>query len=60
MSSGWEFWLLRFLELSGVGRVVENGEDEDERQAASWIVWEGRGGFWLNLQLSIPCGPITY
>ena len=35
--------LLRFLELSVVGRVVENGEDEEGRRAArldSWIVWE--------------------
>jgi hypothetical protein len=53
--------LLRFLELSGVGRAVENEEEEEERRAArldSWIVCvgvggEGRGGFWLNLQLLI-------
>jgi hypothetical protein len=34
---------LRFLELSRVGRVVANGENEEERRAArldSWIVWE--------------------
>ena len=44
MSPGWESRLLRFLELSGVDRVVENGEDEDERWAArldSWIGGEG-------------------
>ena len=39
----WEKRLLRFLELSGVGRVVEGGEDEDEAHAAQmdrWVVWE--------------------
>jgi hypothetical protein len=35
--------LLRFLELSGVGRFVEGGIDEEEAHAANmdgWIVWE--------------------
>jgi len=39
----WEKRLLRFLELSGVGRVVENGIDEEAAQAErmdGWIVWE--------------------
>jgi hypothetical protein len=38
----WERRLLRFLELSGVGRVVEDGEDEEETRAArmdEWIIW---------------------
>ena len=38
----WERRLLRFLELSGVGRLVE-GEDAEETQAAKmdrWITWE--------------------
>jgi hypothetical protein len=48
----WESRLLRFLELSGVGRRVEGGEDEDEAYAArmdDWIVWEteGTGGHGL-------------
>jgi len=30
----WERWLFRFLELSGVGRVVEDGTDEEEARAA--------------------------
>ena len=39
----WEKRLLRFLELSGVRRMVEGGEDEDEAHAARmdrWVVWE--------------------
>jgi len=40
MSSRWESRLLRFLELSGVGCVVENGEDEEERWAARLDSWE--------------------
>jgi hypothetical protein len=35
--------LLRFLELSGVGRFVEGGVDEDEAPEArmdDWVVWE--------------------
>jgi hypothetical protein len=39
----WEGRLLRFLELSGVGRFVEGGIDVDEAHAANmdrWIVWE--------------------
>jgi hypothetical protein len=44
----WESRLLRFLELSGVGRYVEGGVDEDQTHAermAEWIVWEmGQSG----------------
>jgi hypothetical protein len=32
-----------FLEISGVGRLVEGGTDEEEAHAAKmdgWIVWE--------------------
>jgi len=35
--------LLRVVELSGVGRIVENGVDEEAVQAErmdEWIVWE--------------------
>jgi hypothetical protein len=42
----WESRLLRFLELSGVGRRVEGGVDEDEAHATrmdDWIVWETEG-----------------
>ena len=35
----WENRLLRFLELSGVGRRVEGGEDEDEAHAARMDGW---------------------
>ena len=38
----WERRLLRFLELSGVGKLVE-GEDVEETRAAKmdgWIAWE--------------------
>jgi hypothetical protein len=33
-SPRWESRLLHFLELSGVGRRVEDGSDEDESRAA--------------------------
>jgi len=39
----WEGRLLRFLELSGVGRCVEGRVDEDRAYAErmdGWIVWE--------------------
>jgi hypothetical protein len=39
----WERRLLWFLELSGAGRVVEDGTDEEEARAArldGWVVWE--------------------
>jgi hypothetical protein len=42
-SPRWESRLLRFLELSGVGRFVEGGKDEDEAHASrmdGWVVWE--------------------
>jgi len=35
--------LLRFLELSRVGRIVGDGADEEERRATpldGWIAWE--------------------
>jgi hypothetical protein len=45
-SPQWERRLLRFLELSGVGRMMDNGEDEEEAWAArmdGWIIWEDKG-----------------
>jgi len=39
----WERRLLRFLGLSGVGRMVEDGTDEDQVRAErmdQWIAWE--------------------
>jgi hypothetical protein len=36
-------WGKRFLELSGAGRIVASGEDEEEAWAQKmdeWIVWE--------------------
>jgi len=36
----WETQLLRFLELSGVGRVMENGVDVEEAQASRMDKWE--------------------
>jgi len=38
-----EWQLVRFLELSGVGRAMADGMDEDEARARrmdGWIVWE--------------------
>jgi hypothetical protein len=43
----WERRLVRFLELSGVGRLVEGGKDEEEAHAEKmdqWIVWEAEEG----------------
>jgi len=42
-SPQWKSRLLSFLELSGVGRVVEGEVDEEERKATQldgWIAWE--------------------
>jgi hypothetical protein len=39
----WERRLVKFLELSGVGRVMADGTDEDGAYAArmdEWIAWE--------------------
>ena len=39
----WERGLIRFLELSGVGRVMDDGIDEEEVRAARLdgrIIWE--------------------
>ena len=35
----WERRFVRFIELSGVGRVREDGTDEDNARA-EWVVWE--------------------
>jgi len=48
----WERRFVRFLELSGVGRTIADGTDEDGAHAAKmdeWIAWEAeevqeRGG----------------
>jgi len=42
-NSRWEHRLIKFLELSGVGRVVEDGRDEDQAWAEKmdgWMAWE--------------------
>jgi hypothetical protein len=39
----WERRFVKFLELSGVGRVIADGTDEDGARAArmdEWVVWE--------------------
>jgi hypothetical protein len=39
----WERRFVRFLELSGVGRTVADGSDEDAAYAArldGWVAWE--------------------
>jgi len=39
----WEKRFVRFLELSGVGRTMADGTDEDGARAAKmdeWVVWE--------------------
>jgi hypothetical protein len=37
-----ERWLLKFLELSRVGRMMVDGTDEDGAAMDEWIVWEHR------------------
>jgi hypothetical protein len=42
-NSGWERRFVKFLELSGVGRVIADGTDEDKAHAArmdEWVAWE--------------------
>ena len=41
----WERRFVRFLELSGVGRVMADGTDEESaysRRMDEWVAWEGR------------------
>jgi len=42
-SPRWERRFLKFMELSGVGRVMADGTDEDGAYTAKmdeWVVWE--------------------
>jgi hypothetical protein len=42
-SPQWEKRFLKFLELSGVGRLMADGTDEDGARAAridEWVAWE--------------------
>jgi hypothetical protein len=42
-SPRWERRLVKFLELSGVGRMMADGTDEDGAYAArmdEWVAWE--------------------
>jgi hypothetical protein len=46
-SPRWEIRLVRFLELSSVGRFVEGGTDEVEAHVSrmdGWVVWEEAEG----------------
>jgi hypothetical protein len=36
----WERWLVKFLELSGVGRVMADGTNEDAARMDEWVAWE--------------------
>jgi hypothetical protein len=41
----WERRFVKFLELSGVGRTMADGTDENGARAArmdEWVIWEGR------------------
>jgi hypothetical protein len=43
----WERRFVRFLELSGVGRTMKDGTDEESAYAArmdEWVAWETRRG----------------
>jgi hypothetical protein len=45
-SPRWEKRLLLFLELSSVGRVMDNGADFEEARTEKmdgWIIWEDEG-----------------
>jgi hypothetical protein len=42
-NSRWERRFVKFLELSGVGRAVADGTNEDDAHAArmdEWVAWE--------------------
>jgi hypothetical protein len=56
----WERRLVKFLELSGVGRVMANGTDEDGAYAArmdEWVRWkEQPQGAKVNFLYSTPRG----
>jgi hypothetical protein len=46
-SPRWEKGFLHFLELSGVGRIIENEKGEEEVWAEKkdgWIIWENEEG----------------
>ena len=47
-SPRWERRLLRFLELSEVGKIMKDGVGEEERTArlGGWIAWEAEEGSW--------------
>ena len=58
----WERRFVRFLELSGVGRTVKDGTDEESAYVVrmdEWVVWETRrrteerGGL-INCQRAFP------
>jgi hypothetical protein len=36
----WERRFVKFLELSGVGRVMADGTDEDAAKMDEWVVWD--------------------
>jgi hypothetical protein len=41
----WENRLLHFLDLSGVGRIVQDGSCEDENWGVrmdNWVAWDNR------------------
>ena len=43
----WERRFVRFLELSGVGRTMKDGTDEESAYASrmdEWVAWETNGG----------------
>ena len=45
--SKWERRIVRFLELSRVGRMMADGTDEESAHATrmdEWVVWETRRG----------------
>jgi hypothetical protein len=42
----WEWWFVKFLELSGIGRTMADGTDENGARASrmdEWVIWETRG-----------------
>jgi hypothetical protein len=50
--------VLKFLELSGVGRVMADGTDEDGAYAArmdEWVAWETMEGAALGTRVDFVC-----
>jgi hypothetical protein len=49
----WERRFVKFLELSGVGRVMADGTDEDGARMDEWVAWETVGEAALGARVNL-------